>query len=80
MKTPEEITNQICEITYKSDKYEYCCVSYQSTFKPLCSAIITAGMMELATENATLQAKVNAYESILKNSNFAMAVMDEKKN
>lgn len=79
MKTPEEITNQICEMTYMGEKYKFPYVSHQSEFKPICSAIITNGMMELATENATLQAKVNAYESILKNSNFAMAVIDEKK-
>ena len=79
MKTPEEITDEICSLKYNSDKYSYYFVSDQSSFIPLCIGIITRGMMELATENATLQAKVNAYESILKNSNFAMAVIDEKK-
>lgn len=54
-------------------------ITNQDGFTPLCIQIINNKLFEVNSELATLQAKVTAYEAIIQNSNFAMAVLPKHK-
>ena len=81
----EEICKELLELTY-TDKsysdgkpYNAHFILNRADFTPRCIGVINNKFLDINTELATLRAKVIAYEAILKNSNFAMAVIPEPK-
>lgn len=70
MTIGEEIYNKMFAVSH--DK------SYSNRvtiYKSDCVDIINSFLLDLQIKNSTLEAKITAYEAILNNSNFAMAVI-----
>lgn len=80
----EKICNQLCDLKYDyrspsmNNSYRKNFIDNQEAFKPLCIGIINSEVMNLKTEISKLEAKVFAYEAILQNSNFKMAIIDDR--
>lgn len=87
MKDVKSLTDMIMGLRYKNDgdPYEYSIINkkHYAAIQSACAEWYAESMtdqIQLQSEIGRLQAMVTAYEAILRNSNFAMAVIPKQEN